>query len=130
MDANALHRDITAFFNAFVAAFTSFDGGHIAERYAAPYQALDAQGNARCHMSQADIGSYFQGIVDQYRAQGCKRCSYSAPEFLPLGQRSALATVTWHLHGDQGHIISTWRESYTLTRRADERLYICASVDH
>lgn len=118
------------FFDAFVDAFASFDGCRIAERYIPSYQALAADGTARCYTTQADIANYFQGIVDQYKAQGCVRCSYSAPEIQPVGTRHILATVTWHLHAEQGQLISTWRESYTLARQADGRLCIAASVDH
>lgn len=131
-----LHREATAFFDAFVEAFTSFDGARIAERYSTPYHALHADGSAHCYLTPADIAAYFQGILDQYKAQGCQRCTYSAPEVQPLGARSAVASVTWHLHGGQGaqaHVISSWRESYTLTRRAGDRpgqLCIAASVDH
>lgn len=125
-----LLSEACGFFDAFVDAFASFDGACIAERYAAPYHALGADGAARCYVTQAEIASYFQRIVDQYKAQGCTRCTYSAPEVLPLGARNALATVTWHLHAEQGQLISTWRESYTLARRPDGRLCIAASVDH
>src|SRR5262245_50547429 len=92
-----LERAARAFFDEFVVAFATFDGGEIARRYLAPYLALHADGKLECFHSAGEIAAYFQKIVDEYHRDGCRSCRYRDLELLPLGARSALATVTWDL---------------------------------
>ncbi len=124
-----LHQEVEHFFDAFVQAFQQFDGPLIAQRYAAPYIALNGDGVLRSFTTQARIGEYFQTVVDHYHQIGCRSCRYKDLEAIPLGRNSALATVTWELlHGD-GSSIHSWRESYNLTRTG-QGLRIFASTDH
>jgi hypothetical protein len=124
-----LQSEMRHFFEDFVAAFAEFDGPLIARRYGAPYLALDAQGEARLFASTAEIGAYFQGIVDQYFAQGCRSCRFHGLEVTPLGAAAALASVSWALLNRGGEVIGAWRESYNLARSsAGWRIH--ASTDH
>jgi hypothetical protein len=124
-----LERAARAFFDEFVTAFASFDGKEIARRYQSPYLALSADGKLTCFHSAAEIADYFQKVVDDYHRQGCRSCRYRNLEVLPLGSRSALATVTWDLLREDGSPLTSWRESYQLTL-AGESLRVVASVDH
>lgn len=119
----------TAFFDDFVKAFSRFDGPLIAQRYAAPYVALQADGSTQCFTEHASIGQYFQNVVDEYHAQGCRSCQYRDLEVVPLGAQSALATVTWELLREDGAIHTAWRESYNLTLTGSG-WRIFASIDH
>lgn len=119
MDEAAIRRVATTFFDEFVAAFGSFDGGTIARRYQSPYLALQADGTGRCFASDADIAEYFQKVVDAYYARGCRSCGYADLEVVALGERSVLATVTWDLMTEGGEVDASWRESYTLTRAGE-----------
>ncbi len=119
----------TAFFDAFVATFQTFDGDCIAQRYIAPYLARNAEGSIQCFGEHAEIGRYFQDIVNAYHAQGCRSCRYTDLDVVLIGSQSVLATVTWELLGENGSVLSSWRESYTLAR-TDNGLRIFASVDH
>jgi hypothetical protein len=110
-------------------AFASFDGKEIARRYQSPYLALHADGKADCFHSAAEIAAYFQRVVDDYHRDGCRSCRYRDLEVVPLGRRSALATVTWDLLREDGTPLTSWRESYNLTRMGDS-LRVVASVDH
>lgn len=122
--------EAAAFFDAFVEAFRSFDGERIAQRYNVPYLAVDATGAARCFSVHAEIGRYFQQVLDAYRAQGCASCRYKELQTQPLGRTSLLATVTWELLAQPGdRVISSWRESYTLVRTGGG-LRVLGSVDH
>jgi len=129
MNRLALMEQATAFFDAFVAAFHTFDGDRIAQRYIAPYLARNADGSVQCFREHAEIGRYFQDIVNAYRAQGCRSCRYTDLNVVSLGSHSVLATVTWQLLRADGSVLSSWRESYTLARTESE-LRIFASVDH
>lgn len=129
MHRSELIKQATAFFDAFVTAFSSFDGDRIAQRYIAPYLARNADGSLQCFVEQAEISRYFQEIVNAYHAHGCRSCRYSDLEVVPLGSQSILATVTWELLRADGSVLSSWRESYTLAQ-TDNDLRIFAAVDH
>ena len=125
-----LHTDVQRFFDDFVTAFSAFDGQRIAQRYAVPYAAVDAQGTWRRFASTGETGDYFHGVVTQYHLQGCRSCRFHSLEVLAIGPHGALATVTWELLREDASVLSAWRESYTLVRDADGRLAVAASVDH
>ena len=129
MDEPNLTRAASSFFDEFVIAFTTFDGNEIARRYQSPYLALHADGSTDCFDAHADIATYFQNVVDNYRSKGCRSCRYRDLEVLALGKRSALATVTWDLLREDGTALASWRESYNLAL-AGESLRVVASVDH
>lgn len=116
------------FFDEFVEAFKTFDGSTIAERYVAPYLAMHMSGAAEVFGSSADIGAYFQGIVNGYHARGCRSCRYRELSVVPIGRESAIATVIWDLLAADGAALETWRESYNLYR-VDGRYRIYASTD-
>jgi hypothetical protein len=121
--------DIQKFFEAFCTAFREFDAALIAQRYAVPYTSLNSDGVHQVFGTHEQIGQYFQGFLNKYYEQGCRSCRFKELEVVPLGQRSALASVTWELLRNDRSVASTWRESYNLTRSNGEFL-IYASTDH
>lgn len=121
----ALH----AFFESFCQDFSSFDGALIAQRYATPYLALNADGVIRHFATPAETARYFQRHLDRYRAQNCRSCTCEALASVALGEQSCLASVTWRLHAESGAVLSTWRESYNL-HQSPKGLLIYASTDH
>lgn len=124
-----LQSSIQKFFDEFVQAFRSFDGKTIAERYLAPYLAFHADRPAEVFLSRADTAAYFQRIVDEYHAKGCRSCRYDGLEVAPIGNECALATVTWELLAKDLTVLGTWRESYNLCFVQD-RLLVFTSTDH
>ena len=129
VERSELWPQAVEFFDVFVSAFHTFDGHLIAQRYLAPYIALNADGSVQSFDEQSAIGRYFQGIVSAYHAQGCRGCCYKDLEVVPLGSQSALVTVTWELFREDDSVLSSWRESYLVTRKNND-LRIVASVDH
>jgi len=124
-----IEREVVAFFDEFVEAFATFDGGVIARRYLVPYLAMHADGSTDTFTSSDEIAGYFQRIVDDYAARGCRACCYRELEVVPIGLNAALGTVTWSLLRADGTELTSWRESYDLVR-ADGRLKAFVSVDH
>jgi hypothetical protein len=124
-----LQDEMRRFFEDFVVAFAEFDGPLIARRYAAPYLALNARGEARLFASAETIGAYFQGIVEQYFAQGCRHCRFHGLHATALGANAALASVSWELLSANHEVLSAWRESYNLARTS-QGWRIHASTDH
>lgn len=124
-----MSTELETFFDDFVRAFARFDGALIARRYATPYLALDAAGQARAFATAEAIAGYFQSTLDHYAAQGYHSCRYHSLETVSLGSASVLASVTWELLDEEGRTLGSWRESYNL-KRGDEGLRIYASTDH
>lgn len=129
MAVGATGETIRSFFDAFVTAFSQFDGALIATRYSAPYQALMASGELQSFSSEQAIAAYFQSVLDRYRAAGCVACRYHALDALSVGPNGVLASVTWSLLDREGEVIQFWRESYNLAR-TPEGWRIFASMDH
>lgn len=117
------------FFDDFVAAFRTFNGHTIAERYLAPYLAFSSPTGAQVFDSANAIGDYFQRVVDEYYSRGVRSCRYTDLAIVPLGRECVLATVTWDLLADDSSIVVSWRESYNLTLH-NGRLRVFASTDH
>lgn len=121
--------DIQRFFEAFCTAFVEFNGTVIAQRYATPYTSLNTEGTLQVFETQEKIALYFQGFLNKYHEQGCRTCRFKNLQVVPLGNMSALASVTWELLRNDQSVVSTWRESYNLTQASNE-LRIYASTDH
>ncbi len=128
MTSSLSQQQIEAFFDDFVSAFASFDGRRIAERYLAPYLAHHVDGS-EVFASSAEIATYFQKVLDDYYARGCRSCRYDDLSSVALGSRNALASVSWQLLDENRQPVSGWCESYNLAL-VDGRLMIFASTDH
>ena len=118
-----------AFFDEFVDAFLSFDGKTIGRRYLSPYLAFHSASSAQVFMSAEETASYFQKIVDEYYARGCRACRYKDLSVAQLGSDCAVGTVTWELVAEGGSVISAWRESYNLCL-VESRFMVFTSTDH
>jgi len=122
-------NEATRFFDDFVEAFSTLSGAKIADRYQAPFLAVDAAGAATAFGTVEDIASYFQTALDDYAAQGCRSCRYSGLEVASFGLNSGVLTVNWELLRADGATVASWRESYVVVRQG-ARLVVCASIDH
>lgn len=120
---------VARFFDDFVAAFATFEGAMIAERYGTPYLACPTEGPVKLFGSRDEIVEYFQGVVDDYRDLGVRSCRYDDVDVVEMGRRCLLATVTWTLLDAEAQAVMSWRESYNLMRSADS-LLVYASTDH
>jgi hypothetical protein len=129
VEAEIWREPVETFFDAFVEAFRTFDGAHIAERYQAPYLAAHVDAPADCFAEHTEIGLYFQRVVDDYHAQGCRSCRYHELEYFPMGKAAVVATVTWELLDASGKVVTAWRESYNLAHDG-KALKVFCSVDH
>jgi len=120
---------IKAFFEDFVAAFSSFDGHRVAKKFTLPYLAKGQGDSCIVFDSGSQLAAYFQSYLDDYHSQGCRECRYSNLAVNWLGAECAVASVTWNLVDTSGVSVTSWSESYMLsfvggTARA------FATVDH
>jgi hypothetical protein len=110
-------------------SISSFDGKTVSARYAVPYLALNGAGALTLLPTREEIARYFQTVLDNYFAQGCRSCRYLELEVLAVGSQSASGTVTWELLDQHGKVLSSWRESYNFMR-TEHGLQIFVSTDH
>ena len=93
------------------------------------YLAFHTAEAMRVFTTRGEIAGYFQGIVHDYHARGCRSCRYEDLEVVRLGDECAVATVTWQLLAEDRSIVSAWRESYNLCL-VEGRFMVFASTDH
>lgn len=129
MNEQHLHKEATAFFDAFVAAFSSFDGVQVVARYAIPGLAIRSDGNAQVLQSRPELEAFFQQVLDNYHRDGCRACRYRDLIVTPIGARSLLGTVTWDLLRADGSVLKSWRQSYNLAQTS-AGWRIVASTEH
>ncbi|MFL1407540.1 hypothetical protein ACJO2E_19515 [Marinobacter sp. M1N3S26] len=120
---------IRAFFGDFVAAFSSFDGDRVAEKFSLPYLAKGPGDACKVFNSGSDLAAYFQSYLDDYHSQGCRECHYSSLSINWLGSECAIASVTWDLVDTAGTSVTSWSESYMLSFGSGKALAF-ATVDH
>lgn len=82
---NAPHGSVSAFFVGFDTAFASFDGAVVAAQHQTPYMVIRSDGSTEAFASHADIAVYFQRLLDDYYARGCRSSRHRDLEVATLG---------------------------------------------
>jgi hypothetical protein len=103
------------FFDRFVAAFATFDPAVIADLFATPGVTLPADGSLIALTTREDVVRYYRAATENYHRNGCRSCRWTNLAVTPTGSRSMLAAVIWDLLHEDGSVMVTWRQSYSLT---------------
>jgi hypothetical protein len=117
--ASALELEITAFFDRYTEAFATIDGDRIASFYNSPTITVRGDGSIHCLHSHEELARFFQGVAEIYQRDGSKSWTMHDVEVVPIGERSALATMTWKMLRADGSLIRQWRQSYNVVRLAE-----------
>jgi hypothetical protein len=117
--SEALEVEITAFFNKYMETFVTWDGDQIAKLYCAPCITMRGDGSIHCFQSRDEIARFFQGVADTYRGEGAVSGTLHDVVAVPIGERSALATVTWRNLRPDGSVTREWRQSYNVVLFAE-----------
>jgi hypothetical protein len=126
----ALEAEISAFLSQYNETFATYDGDQIAALYCIPTITMRGDGSIHCFQSREEIARFFQGVVDTtYRGEGAQSGTMHDLEVVPIGERSALATVTWKNRRPDGSVARQFRNSYNVVR-FDEGWRILASTGH
>ena len=126
---NALEVEMTAFLSQYDETCSTYDGDQIAALYCVPMITMRGDGSIHCFQSREEIARFFQGVVDTYRGEGAQSGTMHDLEVVPIGERSALATVTWKNRRPDGSVARQFRQSYNVVRFA-EGWRILASTGH
>ena len=119
-----------AYFDRFVATFSTFDGAEVAQLFAAPVVALRGDGSLISLSQRDDVTRYYQAALDRYQLDGCRSCRWSDLSVTRMGRRAVLAAVTWDLLRDNGAVLTRWRQSYSLSLFGDDGPKAFATVTH
>jgi hypothetical protein len=114
--ATGLENEARTFLELYGREFDSADGTRIAKLYHAPCVTMRGDGSIHSFQSREELTRFFQGVADTYRKDGYRTSRFSNMEVVPIGARSALATVDWELLRADDSVIRKWRQSYNLVR--------------
>jgi hypothetical protein len=114
----ALEGEISDFLDQYNEAW-KFDADQIAKLYCVPTVTVRGDGSIHCLQSHEQLAQFFQGVLDTYRGEGAIGGTMHDLEVVPIGERSALATVTWKNLRPDGSAARQWRQSYNLVRVAE-----------
>jgi len=129
MTSGALTDEVRAFFEEYNNAFASIDGKRIAELYHMPTVTMRGDGSIHCLQSRQDLSQFFQGVADSYYKDGYRSGTIANFKIVPIGRRSALATMDWEMWRGDGSLIRMWRQSYNVVQ-VDDRWQILVSTFH
>jgi hypothetical protein len=115
----ALEAEVSAFLNQYLETFVTYDSDQIAALYCVPTITMRGDGSIHCFQSREEIARFFQGVADTYQREGATAGTMHDLEVVPIGERSALATVTWKNLRDDGSVARQWRQSYNVVRFAE-----------
>jgi hypothetical protein len=111
-----LTHEIQGFFEEYSKAFEAIDGNRIAALYYMPTVTMRGDASIHCLQSREELARFFQGVADTYYKDGFRNGGFGNLEVVPIGERSALATMDWKLRRGDGSVIREWRQSYNVVR--------------
>jgi hypothetical protein len=117
--ATALELEMSAFLDRYNEAFLTWDGDKIAEFYCVPTITMRGDGSIHCFQSREEIVRFFQRVADTYKGEATTGATAADLVAVPLGERSALATVTWTNLRTDGSVARQFRQSYNVVRFAE-----------
>jgi Domain of unknown function (DUF4440) len=112
----ALTNAIRTFLEEYNTAFASIDGKRIAALYHMPTVTMRGDGSIHCLQSREELARFFQGVADTYYKDGYRGGRFKNLEVVPIGGRSALASLDWEMQRGDGSVIREWRQSYNVVR--------------
>ncbi|WP_426608669.1 hypothetical protein [Bradyrhizobium sp. McL0616] len=117
--AIALELEMSDFLNRYNETFATYDGEQIAGFYSVPTITMRGDGSIHCFQSREEIARFFQGVADIYKGEGTKGATIHDLVAEPIGERSALVTLTWKNRRADGSVARQWRQSYNVVRFAE-----------
>jgi Protein of unknown function (DUF3225) len=108
--------EVEAFLEEYRVAFDTFDVARISALYHTPCVTVRGDGSVHCLRTWEEIETFFHTVVETYRRDGCHSGKFYDLEVMPIGARSALATVRWEQFRADGSLLRQWRHSYNVIR--------------
>ena len=115
----ALEAEMSDFFGRRYTEAWKFDGDEIAKLYCIPTVTVRGDGSIHCLQSHEELAQFFQGVLDTYKSQGLASSTMHDLMVVSIGDRSALASMTWKALHTDGNLIRQWQQSYNVVRIAE-----------
>ena len=116
MTEQDLTNEVRQFLTAYNEAFETFDAPRITPFYHVPCITIRGDGSIHSFQARADIETFFRGVAETYSSAGYRSGTFHDLEVVPIGGRSALATLTWEQLREDKSTLRKWRQSYNLVR--------------
>ncbi len=129
MPEHQLSDQVSKFFEDYNRTFEGRDGAAIAMFYHVPSITMRGDGSTRCFQSREELASFFQPVAEGYHREGNQGGGFRNLVVQPIGGRSVLATMDWHMMRADGSPLRHWRQSYNLLR-VDGRWQIFVATFH
>ena len=129
MAAVGLKEEVHIFLTAYNETFETFDATRIARFYHIPCITVRGDGSIHSFQSNPEIEKFFHGVAEKYSSDGYRSGTFYDLEVIPIGGRSAFATLTWEQLREDKSILRKWRHSYNLVR-VENNWKILASTFH
>jgi hypothetical protein len=127
MTDQALAEEVQGFFETYANTFASIDGAAIAKLYHAPCVTVRGDGSVLCLQTREEAQAFFQKVADGYYREGFRGGPFANLIVVPIGTRSALATLDWEMLREDKTVIRRWRQSYNLLRVGAEWRILAAT---
>lgn len=124
-----LKDEVNRFLTSYNAGFETFDAINIVPFYHVPCVTVRGDGSVHAFQTRSEIEKFFRGVAERYANDGYRSGSFYDLDVIPIGGRSALATLTWEQLREDKSILRKWRHSYNLVR-VDKGWQILTSTFH
>lgn len=113
-EANQLVRQASEFFERYARSFDERDWPTFVALFHVPALSVRGDGAVALLATPDQAQSFFAQVSEAWRADGYARFAMSGLEVRPLGERSVLVTLTWHMQREDGSPLDEWQQSYQL----------------
>ena len=105
-----------SFFDRYASEFDRSNWQAFAYHYFEPAFSVRADGSVATLANRNAVADFFSRVWSTWRPEGYSRFGISDLSATPIGEQSALVTLTWHLLRGDGSQIRQWNQSYQLLR--------------
>lgn len=123
----SLKDEVQRFLTAYNEGFETFDATKIAPFYHVPCITVRGDGSIHSFQTRSEIEKFFRSVAEKYVSDGYRGGSFYDLEVVPIGGRSALATLTWEQLREDKSILRKWRHSYNLIRVENGWQILCST---
>lgn len=107
-------QQVREFLDDYIASFADLRGVNMAGLYSLPSVMTRADGSVYGFTSSEEARTTLARVTQAYWEQGARFWRFDSLATVPIGSRSVLATVEWHMLSADGSVLKRWRHSYNL----------------
>jgi len=117
------------FLRTYLLSFGDLSGESMAAHYHLPSVMTRADGSVHCFLEAESARVTLSDLTKAYIAQGARAWRYENLDVVPIGRRSILASVDWHMLDSHEGLLRSWRHSYNLVESAEHLIILAATFN-